>query len=396
MKAFYKYLLATLLFGGYTQADAQLARWDFEDPAFSSMNPSTAPTSVSAGIIASNFTTAGVSASVASPGGDGSASCGTYPGSPYPAPCFSYQATGWPLASTSSAVDLGKYHEFSIAAQPGCTFRLNGMQMAVRFNNSASIQVRTSYDNFAAPWGSIPTNATQGNWNGFTRNSGSGPPAGISGQTNLTLRIYFYNVVPDSFTPTPLSYIDIVRLIGTISCPMPVEFTSFEGKAVGNKVQLNWATSWERNADRFEVQRSQDASEFGSIGQVKAAGDATQKQSYGFTDEQALTGINYYRLRQVDRDGSVQFSKIIAVTTRPEAPAIAVLGNPTEGGRINLQLFNLEASQLRLTDMQGRSVGFRVLESVGGVVMLEPASPLSTGMYLVGAAKVPAVKIVVR
>ena len=177
---------------------------------------------------------------------------------------------------------------------------------------------------------------------------------------------------------------------------MPVEFTSFEGKAAGNRVQLSWATSLERNADRFEIQRSQNVAEFGTIGQVKAAGDATQKQAYGFTDEQALTGINYYRLRQVDRDGRVQFSKIIALTTRPEAPAIAVLGNPTEGSRIKLQLFNLEASQLRLTDVQGRSVGFRVLESAGGVVTLEPTGTFSSGIYLVGAAKVPAVRTVVR
>ncbi len=400
MKQLYKSLLALLLLGAAIQANAQLARWDFEDPAFSSMNPSTAPTSVSANITASNFTTAGVSATVASPGYDGSANCGGN-NSPYPAPCFSYQALGWTEASVSSAVDLGKYHEFSIAVQPGCTFRLTGLLMGVRFNGRASVQVRTSYDNFAAPWGGVGTNATGGSWNAFSRNTGSGPPASTVAApinlTNLTIRLYFYNVVTFPNVP-PRSYIDIVRLLGTISCPMPVEFVSFEGKAVGTKVQLNWATSLERNADRFEIQRSQDAAEFGSIGQVKATGESTQKQAYGFTDEQALTGINYYRLRQVDKDGSVQFSKIIAVTTRPEASAIAVLGNPADGGRIRLQLFNLDAANLRLTDMQGRPVAFRLTEteSTKGLVTLEPASPLSTGMYLVGAANVPAVKIVVR
>lgn len=397
MKVIYTYLIGFLLFCVATQSNAQvLAQWHFEDPAYSSMNPSTAPTSVSAGITASSFTSVGVSSTVASPGYDGSANCGTYPGSPYPAPCYSYQATGWP---TANAVDLGKYHEFSIGVQPGCTFKLIGLRFGYRVDYTASLEVRTSYDNFAAPWGPVITDATQRNWNGFTRTGNSaGVPGNVSGLTNLTFRFYYYNAMGFLSSQTALTYNDAVQIFGRVTCPvaMPVEFVSFAGKAAGNRVQLNWETSLERNADRFEVERSQNASEFGSIGQVKAAGDATQNQFYGFSDEQPLTGVNYYRLRQVDRDGSVQHSKIIAVTPNPDSPAILVLGNPTEGSRINLQLFNIEASKLQLTDVQGRSVPFRITESAKGIVTLEPTSSLSNGIYLIRADKGSTVKIVVR
>lgn len=405
VKTFYKFLFIILLAGAAIQANAQpvsLVRWDFETPFNSSMNPTTAPTSVSAGMTASNFTAVGVTGAVGTPGYDGSANCGTYPGSPYPAPCYSFTSVGW---STANAIDLGKYLEFSVATQPGCTFRLTGIQYGVRFNGSTTIETRTSYDNFAAPWGTLVTDATQGNWNGYTRASSSGPPAGISGLTNLTFRVYLYNSTPaNPAVPWDLGtyqgefLTDYIRIVGAITCPaaQPVDLTTFEGKAAGNQVQLSWATNWERNADRFEIERSQDAVEFGVIGQVRAAGDASQKQDYGYTDERALAGINYYRLRQVDKDGSIRYSNVISVTTRPEAPAILVMGNPIEGGRIDLKLFNLDASKLQLTDMQGHPLTYRLTETGRGLVTLEPTSPLSSGIYLVKARQVPAVKIIVR
>ena len=401
MKNFSKVWISFLLYGSLCtmQANAQgrLSYWDFEAP------PSAAPTSVSAGIIGVNATAAGVTnVTVTSPGTNGSSAQNAF---------NALSATGWPTRpmSGTASLDPGKYYEFSITAEPGCTFtpssfQINYRSLGVSGANPGYHQVRSSFDGFTT---SLNTLQSNGLFNSVTpiRNGGymaatfssSGnttPPSpfGVPAQTSLSFRVYFYNN-PDS---TRKSDIDRVAISGRVACPMPVEFVSFEGKAVGTKVQLNWATSLERNADRFEVERSQNATEFGSIGQVRATGESTQKQAYGFTDEQAQSGVNYYRLRQVDRDGSVQFSRIIAVTMRPEAPAIRVLGNPTEASRIKLQLFNLDASQLRLTDMQGRSVGFRVLESAAGVVTLEATGSFTSGTYLVGAAKVPAIKVVVR
>ena len=386
--------MALLLFGAAIQANAQtggLVNWHFEDPIDSSTNPSTNPNSVSAGITAAITTGPGITnVSVTSPGSDGANPC--ISNTALSGSCFALSADGF----STPAFDPNRYFEFRVtldtaqAAYRGCSIRPTSFVSGgyrVDGGDFGSYEVRTSTDNFATRAGAV--GGVMASFSGISRMQS--PQFGIPGQISFAVRVYFWGT-------TNSVRIDRVRIAGTINCPMPVEFASFEGKAVGNRVQLNWATSLERNADRFEIQRSQDAAEFGSIGQVKATGESTQKQVYGFTDEQALSGINYYRLRQVDKDGSVQFSKIIAVTTRPEALAIAVLGNPTEGGRIRLQLFNLEAANLRLTDMQGRPVAFRLTEteSTKGLVTLEPANPLSTGMYLVGAANVPAVKIVVR
>ena len=390
MKTIYKLFVGSLLFCVTTQVNAQfLVSYEFENPP--GTNPSTAPTSVSAGITVTNMIGTGVTnVAATNPGNVGGNSSPTG---------YALQAGGWP---TGNALDPSKYLEFTITANPGCTFAVTELQIGgQRVDDSSDpgfFEIRSSYDMFATSLnrGALgPVTTIDGTFTSsiYTAMGNTTPPSPFTatGQTSLTFRGYYYGTA--SLTRT-----DMVRAIGQVTCPvgMPVEFASFEGKAAGNRVQLSWATSLERNADHFEVQRSQNAAEFVGIGQVKAAGDATQKQAYGFTDEQALTGVNYYRLRQVDRDGSVQFSKIIAVTTRPEAAAIAVLGNPTEGSRIRLQLFNLNASQLRLTDMQGRSMAFRITESAGGVVTLEPTGILSSGIYLVGAAKVPAIKVVVR
>ena len=406
MNIFYRFLIIALLSCGFTQVSAQvLAQWQFENPIDSGTNPSTAPTSTSAGITASNAATSGITSTVAQPGSTG--------GAPN-ANTYSYHSFGWPTqpvpnrpASGTATVDPGKYYEYTVAANDGCTVTIQAIQMSYRAVNgsyeglggSAYYVVRSSHDGFITnlnrSGGFGPITEANANYNSATfRNAENPTELNLPGQPGITFRVYYYNVL----SSTAEVEMDRVRIFGQVTCPtaMPVAFNSFTGKAAGNQVQLSWETSWERNAHRFDIERSQDAAEFGSIGQVRAVGNATQKQFYGFTDEQALSGVNYYRLRQVDRDGSVQYSKIIAVNTNPDKPAIMVMGNPTEAGRINLQLFNLEASQLQLFDMQGHPIAFRTRESTKGAVTLEPDNSLRNGMYLIKAANVPAAKILIR
>jgi len=94
--------------------------------------------------------------------------------------------------------------------------------------------------------------------------------------------------------------------------PLPVQLTAFLGKATSTGVALNWETASERNADYFEVQRAEGlTSEFRSLGQVKCAGNSAQAHAYQFTD--ATAGLHYYRLRQVDLDGTETFSPVVTV-----------------------------------------------------------------------------------
>ena len=92
---------------------------------------------------------------------------------------------------------------------------------------------------------------------------------------------------------------------------VPVELTSFMANSVENKINLTWQTATEKNNSGFEIQRSQDKVNFVKIGFMKGNGSSTEKHSYGFSDEKAPMGKNYYRLKQIDLDGTSSYSKVI-------------------------------------------------------------------------------------
>jgi hypothetical protein len=95
---------------------------------------------------------------------------------------------------------------------------------------------------------------------------------------------------------------------------LPVNLTSFTGKSISpNEVLLNWTTDAETNNNHFVVEKSNDATTFEKIGVVDGKGTSTDKNAYSLTDIHAYSGMNYYRLVQVDNDGTKTVSRIISV-----------------------------------------------------------------------------------
>lgn len=97
-----------------------------------------------------------------------------------------------------------------------------------------------------------------------------------------------------------------------ISWPMalPVTLVDFTARAEGQLVLLNWITSVETNSDRFEIEHSLTAKDWRNVGQVAAKGESSALLTYSFTDSKPANGINYYRLKTVDKDGSFAYSQI--------------------------------------------------------------------------------------
>jgi len=93
--------------------------------------------------------------------------------------------------------------------------------------------------------------------------------------------------------------------------PVPVELTSFTATSNGNNVTLLWQTATETNNSGFEVQRKQ--TEWESIGFVNGQGTTTKENSYSFVDENLTAGKYQYRLKQIDFDGSFEYSEIVNV-----------------------------------------------------------------------------------
>ncbi|QJW87970.1 T9SS type A sorting domain-containing protein [Spirosoma taeanense] len=175
-------------------------------------------------------------------------------------------------------------------------------------------------------------------------------------------------------------------LMRDIAQALPVELLSFTAKPQGQQVQLAWATTSERNADRFEVQRSHDLGEFLTLGEVRAKGNTDLRQYYGLVDERPLDQSNYYRLKQVDQDGTAHYSKVVSVVMDNLTPAFEILGNPTDGHSIYAAVRNLAGATYRLTTLAGRDLSMTNQIQTDGSVVLTPAHPLSSGMYLLEAS----------
>lgn len=111
---------------------------------------------------------------------------------------------------------------------------------------------------------------------------------------------------------------------------LPVELLSLEATAQNTVMDVTWATATEQNSDYFEVQRSGDNESFTPIGIVGAAGDAQFRTDYLFVDQAPLRGANYYRLRQVDRDGAQEFTRtVVAFMNQGGDLRPVIFPNPT-------------------------------------------------------------------
>lgn len=105
--------------------------------------------------------------------------------------------------------------------------------------------------------------------------------------------------------------------------PVPVELTSFDANVKDNKIFLSWSTATETNNQGFDIERSQK-SEAGSqswdkIGFVQGNGTTTKQETYSFVDKNISSGTYYYRLKQIDLNGTYSYSKVIEVNVNVPA-----------------------------------------------------------------------------
>jgi hypothetical protein len=157
----------------------------------------------------------------------------------------------------------------------------------------------------------------------------------------------------------------------------------------GSGALLEWITSSELSSDYFEVQRLYDEN-YVSLGRVNAVGDSHGENQYSFLDEYPAYGDNYYRLRQVDTDGSFEYSYVITVRNEinPTTLRIRVHPNPADRseGEINVEV-NTPSNELpvliKAVDLLGRDIATRsyLLRSNHEPVEF-PISEFKPGFYI--------------
>jgi hypothetical protein len=175
------------------------------------------------------------------------------------------------------------------------------------------------------------------------------------------------------------------------SIPLPVTLASFEAKRQDNNAQLIWETASEENSKGYEVQVSTDSHTFRALSFVPsqgAAGTSTGRRSYSYFDtENGKAGVRYYRLRQVDLDGTETFfgPKAVSFSKAGSLVALAVAPNPFASD-LTLTVPALEAARIGtviLTDMLGRTALSQSLTLAAGVTQarLPELNNLPKGIY---------------
>jgi hypothetical protein len=260
-----------------------------------------------------------------------------------------------------------------------------GLDFADEVNVYVSIENGTNYKNILRIAGKQGGNAN-GYWDfrpgnqrviNFTQSAGlttiipTGDSSNLNGKGYDSYRInipngkqYIRFYIVANCGQNELWTIDEVSIGSNSSSPLPVALKGFTATASPKGTQLQWITASEKDNAAFEVQRGGTAEQFQTIGRVSGQGTSSQGHSYSWVDKQPLPGLSYYRLRQLDYDGTESFSPVAVVQQSTDLLAASFSPNPSAG------FVTLSPA---LGDVQ-----YRVLNSLGQLVLTGKTSGGST------------------
>ena len=267
------------------------------------------------------------------------------------------RVTGSPATGVGSSVGIARYFDINPAVDAG-------------------LNVTLVFNYFERELNGIP----EANLRLFKSDAGAtGPWAAVPGAT--------YDASGNTVTKTNIASLSIWTL-GNSAAPLPVELTSFTATAEGPAARLRWATASERNSAYFGIERSLDGQTFAPIGQRPGQGSKASPTAYTYLDDllpvSALAHLRYYRLRQVDLDGTFAYSPV-RVVQGAGAPAGSLLLWPNPA-RTAVQVSGLPAATpVQVLDALGRLVATATTDATGaGQLVLPPG--LATGVYVVRGA----------
>ena len=165
--------------------------------------------------------------------------------------------------------------------------------------------------------------------------------------------------------------------------PLPLTLLSFTASKLNKKVQFNWATTNEINTRSFEVEKSYNARDWNKIATVNAVNNNLTENKYLSYDDQPANGINYYRLKMIDRDGKFTYSDIRTIRYDRDAITISLQPNPADKSvAINFNTDKLNGV-LSITDATGKSIWSKTLNAASGLTYMINTAVLQSGIYLV-------------
>jgi hypothetical protein len=176
----------------------------------------------------------------------------------------------------------------------------------------------------------------------------------------------------------------------TANYPLPITLSVFSGVREGNKNILNWQTANEANNKGFELERSIDGKQFTKIAVINSKatnGTSNGANDYSYTDEKYFGATNYYRLRQLDKDGKATLSNVVVLKSAQitKAQISRIFPNPVQE-KLNVVL-NTPTSErvtITITDLVGKTITQKFVETVQGDNNIQfNTVQLAKGTYLI-------------
>lgn len=174
---------------------------------------------------------------------------------------------------------------------------------------------------------------------------------------------------------------------------LPVTLRVFQANVSGNEVVLYWETADEKDNDYFEIEHSTDGIRFEVVsGKILSEGDTRTGHRYEWTDAAPAAGINYYRLKQTDTDGTVHYHGIRSAKTERSGLAADVFPNPVEA-QLSIRFSDPEKSAATITlfDLTGRQV-YRTTSNEGHSLVEVDLSAFPAGAYVLHISNEEAVQ----
>lgn len=195
--------------------------------------------------------------------------------------------------------------------------------------------------------------------------------------------LVFYNC---NSTPSVVNIVVNSTLFCSIFVPapinLPIKIKSFTAQTQSaNAILLRWTSVFEANASKYVVQKSADGRNFSDISEVKAAGNSMSALNYSYIDRQMANGTAYYRLKLIDFDGTVDYTKIIYINNGEVGLLpLSVFPNPF---RAEVQLKGVTTSEVNRKNVKvysttGSEVNYRVVG--GNAIIIDPSVP--KGVYI--------------
>jgi len=177
---------------------------------------------------------------------------------------------------------------------------------------------------------------------------------------------------PSSVTGATAGPADLFRswTLANILEPLPVELLEFSGACADRATTLRWVTASELNSSHFDVERSANGQDFLAMTRLEAAGNSQTLMQYQWVDQASLPWT-YYRLRQVDLDGTWTNSPVILVDC-PSSSSTEIV-NAWDTGSLLVVTINSaqeEVAALQVLDMSGKLILERPVALLNGTVQV--------------------------